>query len=245
MPKLPRSPPPRPATRTTPRMRLASLRRRPATGRNDTVAGSERTLTDRVQQEMSRRADAPRPSRRLWLWLRLGRGPGGPGGSGAVRPHPRRGASSLSALGACSAERIECNVLATVFMERARWGLTRTPPRCWRTVSPTAMRCGSRRSARHPWPLLASPLESGAEEFVELWLEADPDLDSVSSVPATAQAIASAWERADRRHGSAHHERRHAHPRRGTMTRRGRREASFASRTPATARCWSAGRGTS
>ena len=31
----------------------------PATGRNDTVAGSERTLTDRVQQEMSRRADAP------------------------------------------------------------------------------------------------------------------------------------------------------------------------------------------
>ncbi|MGA8335538.1 MAG: hypothetical protein WB761_12400 [Solirubrobacteraceae bacterium] len=31
----------------------------PATGRNDTVAGSERRLTDRVQQEMSRRADAP------------------------------------------------------------------------------------------------------------------------------------------------------------------------------------------
>lgn len=29
------------------------------TGRNDTVAGSERRLTDRVQQEMFRRADAP------------------------------------------------------------------------------------------------------------------------------------------------------------------------------------------
>jgi hypothetical protein len=31
----------------------------PTTGRNDTVAGSERRLTDRVQQEMFRRADAP------------------------------------------------------------------------------------------------------------------------------------------------------------------------------------------
>ncbi|MGO9887249.1 MAG: hypothetical protein ACLP0L_04965 [Solirubrobacteraceae bacterium] len=31
----------------------------PTTGRNDTVAGSERRLTDRVQQEMFRRTDAP------------------------------------------------------------------------------------------------------------------------------------------------------------------------------------------
>ena len=92
------------------------------------------------------------------------------------------------------AERIECNVLATVFMnvldgvhpnssalfaygvaygDEVRFAALRTPP----------------------WPLLASPLKSGAEEFVELWLRADPEVDSVSSVPATAQAIASAWER--------------------------------------------------
>jgi GNAT superfamily N-acetyltransferase len=92
------------------------------------------------------------------------------------------------------AERIECNVLATVFMnvldgvhpsssalfgygiaygEDAKFAALRTPP----------------------WPLLASPLESGADEFVELWLGADPDVGSVSSVPATAQAIASAWKR--------------------------------------------------
>jgi GNAT superfamily N-acetyltransferase len=92
------------------------------------------------------------------------------------------------------AERIECNVLATVFMnvrdgahpsssalfgygvaygDEAKFAALRTPP----------------------WPLLASPLESGADEFVELWLGADPDVGSVSSVPATAQAIASAWKR--------------------------------------------------
>jgi GNAT superfamily N-acetyltransferase len=46
-----------------------------------------------------------------------------------------------------------------------------------------------------PHPLLASPLEAGADEFVELWLEADPDVGGVTSVPETARAIAAAWER--------------------------------------------------
>jgi predicted GNAT family acetyltransferase len=47
-----------------------------------------------------------------------------------------------------------------------------------------------------PWPLLTSPLESAsAEPLMELWLDADPDVSSVSSTTATARAIAAAWER--------------------------------------------------
>jgi predicted GNAT family acetyltransferase len=92
------------------------------------------------------------------------------------------------------AERIECNVLATVFMnvrdavhpnssalfgygiaygDEVKFAALRTPP----------------------FPLLASPLESGADKFIELWLQDDPDVESVTSVPATARAIASAWAR--------------------------------------------------
>jgi predicted GNAT family acetyltransferase len=46
-----------------------------------------------------------------------------------------------------------------------------------------------------PWPLLTSPLEpvSAAEPFMDQWLQDDPDLASVSSVPDTARAIAVAW----------------------------------------------------
>ncbi|HEY1517369.1 MAG TPA: GNAT family N-acetyltransferase [Solirubrobacteraceae bacterium] len=106
------------------------------------------------------------------------------------------------------AGRIECNVLATVLLnvldgvypdssalfgyglddgDEVVFAALRTPPH----------------------PLLASPLElsgvepleSGADEFVELWLDADPEVGGVTSVPGTAQAIAAAWER--RTHGAA------------------------------------------
>ncbi len=90
-------------------------------------------------------------------------------------------------------ERIECNVIATVLMNvldgahsdssalfgyglteggEVRFAALRTPP----------------------WPLLASPLEEGAGDLVELWLEEDPEVQGVTSVPATARAIAAAWE---------------------------------------------------
>jgi RimJ/RimL family protein N-acetyltransferase len=91
-------------------------------------------------------------------------------------------------------ERIECNVLATVLMnvldgvhadsratlaygvgdgdgDEVRFAALRTPPH----------------------PLIASPLEGGAAEFLDLWLRADPGLDGVTSVPDTARAIAAAW----------------------------------------------------
>jgi predicted GNAT family acetyltransferase len=46
-----------------------------------------------------------------------------------------------------------------------------------------------------PFPLLTSPLDdvADADALVERWLEADPELPSVTGVPATARAIADAW----------------------------------------------------
>ena len=91
------------------------------------------------------------------------------------------------------AERIECNVLATVFMnvlDRAH--ASSSVLLAYGVAHGGEVQFAALRTT--PWPLLASPLESGADGFVELWLQADPDLDSVSSVPATARAIASAWE---------------------------------------------------
>ena len=87
---------------------------------------------------------------------------------------------------------IECNVLATVLIlvldgvyrnagavfsygladdEEVRFAAIRTPPH----------------------PLLASPLESDVGAFVGLWLQADPDVDRVTSIATTARAIAAAW----------------------------------------------------
>jgi Acetyltransferase (GNAT) family len=89
-------------------------------------------------------------------------------------------------------ERIECNVLATVLM-RVLDGGQPDPGAMFAygvgehdEVSFAALRTA-------PWPLLASPLEGGADEFVELWLQADPELSSVTSVPETARAIAASW----------------------------------------------------
>ncbi|HEY8625478.1 MAG TPA: GNAT family N-acetyltransferase [Solirubrobacteraceae bacterium] len=88
-------------------------------------------------------------------------------------------------------ERIECNVLGTVSQNilegrhpsalfgygldhrgDVRFAALRTPP----------------------WFLLASELdEQHARDFVELWLEADPEVPGVNGVPRTAQAIAAGW----------------------------------------------------
>ncbi len=89
---------------------------------------------------------------------------------------------------------LECNVLATVLMSVLD-GSHRDPPPMFAIgvgpddeVSFAAMRTP-------PWPLLTSPLRGDAGPLVELWLEVDPDLSSVSGVPETARAIASAWSR--------------------------------------------------
>jgi GNAT superfamily N-acetyltransferase len=92
------------------------------------------------------------------------------------------------------AGRIECNVLATVLLN--------VLDRVYADSSPVfAYGLGNRDDVvfaalrTPPHPLLASPLEAGADEFVELWLKEDPDVGSVTSVPETARAIAAAWER--------------------------------------------------
>ena len=89
-------------------------------------------------------------------------------------------------------DRIECNVLATVLMTVLDGGYADSKPMLAYGIGDDGeVRFGALRT--QPWPLLASPLESGATEFVELWLEEDPDVDGVSSVPQTARAIAAAW----------------------------------------------------
>lgn len=98
------------------------------------------------------------------------------------------------------AARLECNVLATVLMnvldgvhadsgalfayglgdgDEVRFAALRTPPH----------------------PLLASPLDADPADLVELWLQADPEVAGVTSVPLTARAIAAAW--AERTGGTA------------------------------------------
>jgi len=102
-------------------------------------------------------------------------------------------------------ERIECNVLATVLMNVLDGG---------RPGSVLGYGVGNDDEVRFaalrtpPHPLLASPLEESAEPFVELWLQADPDVDGVTSVPGTARAIAAAW--AQQTGGTSHRRLREA-----------------------------------
>jgi GNAT superfamily N-acetyltransferase len=97
-------------------------------------------------------------------------------------------------------ERIECNVLATVLMtvlDGVRAGSSVVLG--YGVGDDDEVRFAALRTPPHP--LLASPLEGSASEFIEMWLQADPELDGVTSVPDTARAIAAAW--AERTGGAA------------------------------------------
>jgi RimJ/RimL family protein N-acetyltransferase len=91
--------------------------------------------------------------------------------------------------------RLECNVLATVLLS-VRGGAHRDPPPMFALgitgedeVSFAALRTP-------PFPLLTTPLEPAcAEPLIELWLQHDPEVSSVSGVPEAARSIAAAWER--------------------------------------------------
>lgn len=89
-------------------------------------------------------------------------------------------------------ERLECNVLATVLlMVLDRQGAGELPIFAYGLDDRGQVAFGALRTP--PWPMLASPLESGADELVELWLQEDPDVAAVTSEPETARSIAAAW----------------------------------------------------
>lgn len=94
------------------------------------------------------------------------------------------------------AARVECNILATILM-----GLLDRPredprPLFAYGVAEPGGEVAFAALRTPPWPLLTSPLEHGsADELVELWLRADPDVARVSGVPSTARAIGDAWAR--------------------------------------------------
>lgn len=93
------------------------------------------------------------------------------------------------------AGRLECNVLATILMS-LRAGAHRHPPPFFGLGTADDGEVVFAAMRTPPWPLLVSPLESGdAGAVVKQWLDVDPEVSSVSGVPGTARAIASAWER--------------------------------------------------
>jgi RimJ/RimL family protein N-acetyltransferase len=91
-------------------------------------------------------------------------------------------------------ERIECNVIATVLMNVLDVAHSHSSALFgYGLADGGEVRFAALRTP--PWPLLASPLEEGAGDLVELWLTKDPEVGGVTSVPETARAIAAAWER--------------------------------------------------
>jgi len=87
---------------------------------------------------------------------------------------------------------IECNVLATVLINVLD-GVYRDVDTAFSygLAEDDEVRFAAMRTPPHP--LLASPLDTDAGAFVEMWLRADPDVDRVTSIPETARAIAAAW----------------------------------------------------
>ncbi len=87
------------------------------------------------------------------------------------------------------AERLDCNVMATVLLS-ARAGLAAPLFGCGYEAD--ALGCAALRTPPHP--LLVSELAPDwAQELLDAWLAEDPELSGVSAVPATAAAIAAAW----------------------------------------------------
>jgi len=98
--------------------------------------------------------------------------------------------------------RLACNVLATVLLSVID-GAHREPP----PMFAYGQRDGAGEDAvfaamrTPPFPLLTSPLDDlSADELLELWLQADAGVSSVTGVTDTARAIAAAW--ADRTGGT-------------------------------------------
>jgi len=95
------------------------------------------------------------------------------------------------------AARMECNVLATVLMSVLGGAHADPAPVFAYGVAADVGVPVFAAMRTPPFPILTSPLEDpgDAETLIEHWLEADPELPSVTGVPATARAIAEAWAR--------------------------------------------------
>jgi GNAT superfamily N-acetyltransferase len=89
-------------------------------------------------------------------------------------------------------ERIECNVLSTVLLRVLDGGFRRSAPRfAYGLATDGEVSFAAIRTP--PYPLLASPLVGDPREFVDRWLEDDPEVSRVTAVPDTARGIAAAW----------------------------------------------------
>jgi predicted GNAT family acetyltransferase len=95
------------------------------------------------------------------------------------------------------AARIECNMLATVLMQVLRGRRADSATVFAYGVADRSGDVAFAAMRTPPFPLLASPLDDAADadSLVRDWLDADPDLPSVTAVPETARAIADAWAR--------------------------------------------------
>ncbi len=93
------------------------------------------------------------------------------------------------------AQRIECNVMATVLMNLIDGAERATGPLfAWAADAGGRVQAAALRVP--PWPLLTSPVDPAtAAELMEQWCPEDPDLPGATGVPVTAQALASAWSR--------------------------------------------------
>ncbi len=93
------------------------------------------------------------------------------------------------------AERVERNVQASLLVHaRAGRMAGQKPLFAWSTDEHDGLLFFAMRIP--PWPLLVSELEDDqAEALVESWLAEDPDVPGVSGAPATARAVARAWQK--------------------------------------------------
>jgi RimJ/RimL family protein N-acetyltransferase len=93
------------------------------------------------------------------------------------------------------AVRAERNVLATVLLRARRAPAdAQTPLFAYTLDHDDAVVAAAMRLP--PWPMLASDFDgAAADDLLDLWIAEDPGLPGVNAQPATARAIATAWER--------------------------------------------------
>jgi GNAT superfamily N-acetyltransferase len=97
--------------------------------------------------------------------------------------------------GALLAERIECNVLATVLSDVLVGAYpSKSPLFAYGVDGGGTVRVAAMRTP--PWPMIVSPLGAAdPQELLAVWLAEDPGLPGAGSVRDSVRALAAAWER--------------------------------------------------